>query len=304
MLKKDIEIINGILTDEIKRSGETFLIDETKSKGPYSTYSLIYPYTNDVLKEYEKEVIGKKVLTVAGSGDQALMTIKNGAEQVQMFDINRFALYYSNLKLAAVKALTYEEYIEFFTPQEDLFFTNYDPKIFNKILNELSEKEASLWSNIYTPLFCFCNYKLINECYSFDKSPIRYEEDYNTIKKGMLNCEILPSIETDLFEICSKLNNIKFDSIIFSNITSHLHTNDKYKLSDLLKNIEFNLEYNGIIQIAHYVNYQELYNGKKLSSLETTNFKKVFDRKHYLEKEKTFFKDNEIAYTEFYKKHR
>lgn len=305
MLKQDIEIVNKILTGRIQRDGEIFLTTKNDTMhGPYASYSLIYPYTNDILSEYENEVKGKNVLTVAGSGDQALMAVKNGAEQLQMFDINRLSKYYSNLKIAAVKALTYEQYVEFFNPKEDLFFSSYDKRTFEKILMKLPSHEAMFWHSIYNIYFCLYNYKLINECYSFDKSPLRYKDDYNKIKNNLKGCNILPFIETDLFYLDEKLEKNKFDSMIFSNITSYIEDSEIISLKELLGRLNNNLEEDGIIQTAHIVTNQCLNNGKDLirrydmGILSKGKFKKIYKA----DEKREYAKESNNTLTCFYKK--
>ncbi len=305
MIKKDIKVARNILTDTTQRDGEMFLTKHDNVRGAYGTYSLIYPYTNDILSEYEKEVSGEKVLTVAASGDQALMAIKNGAKKLQMFDINVLAKYYANLKLASVKALEYNEYINFFKPDGDLFFTEYDIRMFDKILFKLSSDDAMFWDNVYNQLFCINNYKLINECYSFYKSPLRYKDDYNDIKNKIEDCEVLPFIESDLFNIKYKLGDERFDSIIFSNITACFQTAEMDKLSKLLLKLEDNLEDDGIIQIDHYVKKQFLCDESPLLRRHTlvktfNDFKNKYD----LDKNKVYVKKTPSSYTAFYKKNK
>lgn len=64
-------------------------------------------------------VKGKEVLTVTASGDQLINLALMGAKRVDNFDTNRNAYYISALKVAALKTLSYEEFINFFTDSDD-----------------------------------------------------------------------------------------------------------------------------------------------------------------------------------------
>lgn len=55
------------------------------------------------------------VLTVCGSGDQVLSSILYGAKKVDTFDSNKLAYYNLKLKLAVLKTLEYEEFINFYS---------------------------------------------------------------------------------------------------------------------------------------------------------------------------------------------
>ena len=54
----------------------------------------------------------KRVLTVAGSGDQALSYVLCGATHVDTYDISRCAHIIQDVKTAALQILTYSEYID------------------------------------------------------------------------------------------------------------------------------------------------------------------------------------------------
>jgi hypothetical protein len=59
-------------------------------------------------------VKGKRVLTVAGSGDFALIFLHGHCEALRIVDLSPYALFLSELKLRAVEALTYVEYCDLF----------------------------------------------------------------------------------------------------------------------------------------------------------------------------------------------
>ena len=57
---------------------------------------------------------GKSVLTVIGSGDQVLDAVFHGAVEVTGFDINLYSTYITKLKIAAIRNLSYTEFLKYF----------------------------------------------------------------------------------------------------------------------------------------------------------------------------------------------
>ena len=59
-------------------------------------HSFIYLFTNENIKGFLDKISFKngKVLTICSSGDQAFNLILNGANSVDLFDINIFTKYY------------------------------------------------------------------------------------------------------------------------------------------------------------------------------------------------------------------
>ncbi|MHB8860232.1 MAG: DUF3419 family protein [Minisyncoccota bacterium] len=77
----------------------------------------MYVYATEMVAEYYQRLglKGKRVLTVAGSGDQVINALYYGASEVVAFDINRNALFMTELKMAAIRALSYQEFSRFFS---------------------------------------------------------------------------------------------------------------------------------------------------------------------------------------------
>lgn len=68
---------------------------------------------------YERlDLAGKSVLTIAGSGDQVLSAVFFGTGEVFGFDINRNALFMTELKQAAILNLSHEEFLQYFQSDE------------------------------------------------------------------------------------------------------------------------------------------------------------------------------------------
>lgn len=86
----------------------------------FSEFSEMYVFSTENLKGYIRKlkVKDKSVLTVTSSGDQLINLALSGATVVHNFDINKNTYYMTQLKLAALKTLRYEEFLHFFTDSE------------------------------------------------------------------------------------------------------------------------------------------------------------------------------------------
>ena len=105
----------------------------------------IYPFTNENLQETYDYINpdGKKVLTVGSSGDQVLLALARNAKKITLIDANPMALAYLELKLAALKGLTQEEYL-------DMFYHDFlSHKYYAKVSHNLSPYVREFWDELY-----------------------------------------------------------------------------------------------------------------------------------------------------------
>ena len=81
-----------------------------------SEFSRIYTFTTENISGYINyfDFNNKNLLTVGSSGDQVLNALLSEPEKIDAFDISIFPRYFLELKIAAIKTLTREEYISFF----------------------------------------------------------------------------------------------------------------------------------------------------------------------------------------------
>lgn len=84
----------------------------------FKKYGKIYLNTTENIKGILEgmNLKDRKVLSVAGSGDQALNAYFLGAEVVTLFDINPLAFAQAELKFTAAQKLDYEEFYKFSLP--------------------------------------------------------------------------------------------------------------------------------------------------------------------------------------------
>lgn len=228
----------------------------------------IYPFTNENIKGYYKEIDfnDKEVLVPTSSGDHAINALYKNAKNVDCFDINPLAKYYSELKIAALKNLNYEEFIAFLYNKNKLLcssdYLNID--IYNYIKSSMEEKYRVFWDTILEE---YSNYKISKskfftndflniKCLKIANSYLKESNYYYTQK--LLRNKKLVYIDSNITDL-DKLDK-KYDIIILSNIPAYL--NQFYKNDDYLKNLKDLLEKikkeSSVIEVSYL--YAELLN--------------------------------------------
>ena len=179
-------------------------------------YNFMYGVTNEALSEYYKyfPIEGRNVLTIASSGDHILEAMRYNASKIYAFDKNRFAIYMSKLKVAAVKALSYEEFIKYFE------FNPFCISVYLKIRDYLDDDTRLFWDELYNSGQFKEEYeKIVLGMYGSKRYSLYngQEENYNIIKKNS-NIDI-KYIDCDFFMLQSNLGTgISLGSIFLSNI--------------------------------------------------------------------------------------
>ena len=114
-----------------------------KKDYPFDQTSFVYKKTNERLQDIPDILENKKrVLCVIGSGDQLLNILLSKPDKVDAFDISVFPRYFLELKIAAIKTLSREEYISFFIDDIDHRKEDYyDDLFFERIAPVLGEEE-------------------------------------------------------------------------------------------------------------------------------------------------------------------
>lgn len=105
-------------------------------------FNQIYSFTTENIRGYMEglDLSGKRVITITGSSDHILNIILQGCLDILTFDINILSKYYMELKLAAIKTLSYDEFLNFLLyDTKDSF--SYD------IIQRLNFESKSFWLN-------------------------------------------------------------------------------------------------------------------------------------------------------------
>lgn len=134
---------------------------------PYHNISHIYRTTNEQIINYQEHLKSRKnMLSVIASGDQILNSILEGTRNIDGFDISCFPKYYLELKIAAIKTLSKENFI-------DLFFANmksdenYDD-MYDELRKELPKDNKKFWDS----LFSFFDWSDIINSTLFSSEPV------------------------------------------------------------------------------------------------------------------------------------
>lgn len=231
-MAKDMEFLDEIMNLKDRK--------EAKKKG----FFWLYPFTNENIKAYYSYIDfkNKDVLCVTSSGDHALNAILLGAKNISSFDINPLAKYYSELKIAAIKSLSLEEFIMFFYDKRFITYKYFfNKKLYKKFSNNLKGDYKEFWDYFfdnYTKMQIFKSY-LISEDYLnlralFEVNLYLKENNYYKLRELLKDKDIV-YYDVSLKEL-NTINN-KFDIVLLSNISAFLD-NDVESLKNLRNSID------------------------------------------------------------------
>ena len=235
----------------------------------FGIYSRLYAMTTENLAGILNniDIEPKSVLTVASSGDQVAESVLHGAEKVTCFDINPFSFYQAKLKLAAIKNLSYENFLNFFCVKKICNSNNrfLNDETLEKLASDLDDDTYEFFTYINDTFNHDSNEIQKNIYYNFSynlnhmKTMCNYlkEDNYNKVKRKLYNTKV-DYIETDFKKLDAEINE-KYDLIMLSNINDSI--NNMYKknslkqyYNDVMKLVD-NLNDNGIIQLAYLYTY-------------------------------------------------
>lgn len=242
---KEIEIVHNILDDE------------------YDQPFKIYPFTTENIKGYigKLDFNDKKVLTVCGSGDHILNIINNNGKEIDSFDINILAYQYYLLKEAAIKTISYQEYLDYFctlslVDKKNFDVKTFDYKIYKKIRKNLNLKSKMFWDEIYK--INAYDYIFSSDVYTRKiniKTNLYLEKDnYNEMKNRIWNSQVSFK-NSNLANI--RLNK-KYDYIFLSNIAQYMIKNSEQSYRQFLiiiSNLLNKLNENGRIYLNYFYDY-------------------------------------------------
>jgi len=194
----------------------------------YNFYK-IYPFTTENINGYlsKYDLNNSSVLTVGSSADQVINSYLLGANNVTLFDVNPFCKYFYELKCAAIKALSIDEFLTYFCyynyPKsftKNKYSFNYP--LYLKISKYLSGEAKVFWDTLYSK---FSPLSIRKRLFNRDENLFRVvlktndylkEDNFNKLKKNIL--DFSPTfIQSDVRDICTHLKE-KYDYILLSNI--------------------------------------------------------------------------------------
>ena len=230
--------------------------------GKFSKYSQIYSFTTENLSGYLPQIPlnGARVLAVGGSGDTIVNTIMMGANEVVSFDINVLAGLYTDLKLAALQQLNFEDFKKFLMRQTENGGQNkqaLDITVYEGLRSLVTYATAQFFDNAFSyyegfgaairesPLF---NNKHDTNLLKILSNPyLQTEKAYQKAKMALAGKKPL-WITSTAKSIADKLAGT-FDVILLSNLTDYSPPNTFAK--EVIAPLSARLKPRGIICAAY-----------------------------------------------------
>ena len=249
-------------------------------------FSPIFLFSNDEMDTILRNMnFEGGLLSVTASLDHALNAILLGAKDVTLFDINKAAKYFAELKLHAIKNLDYEEFLHLYGLEPVKFpkFQKKNVKISKENNNVKLNKDMvyKLCKDMNKPYSYFFERLFFLNFFDNEKNQINFHKnimpnanlymnkaEFYKLKELLNDVKINEYIDCDIFDLKKHISDNEYSAMIFSNITSYFVKDDYKKLHILLNEIKNNLTEDGLAQIGHgfiYTEYDE-YGVKPLSS--------------------------------------
>ncbi len=236
-------------------------------------FNSIYPFTSENIAGYMKylNLTGKKVITVTGSTDHILNVILQGAAEITTFDINPLTKPYMDLKISALKNLSYEDFINLLLFESNM---NLDYSIISSL--DMSDESKMFWleqlskfdnngielrnSSLFNTKYFNPNSKLWQNLY-LEKSK------YNLLKQQIKDANIT-YINTSLKDLTVDEH---FDYMFLSNISDYLSL--MYSCDILKKYRDLLIEFQKRIDIIYFAYLYDIGNSNPRTEID--NLKKV-----------------------------
>lgn len=307
------EISGKQTIEEIKALVNIFT--RRKNGRNFTKYCPVYIFTTENISGYLNtlDVKDKDVLVPCASGDHILEAINKGAKSVDVFDINIYSYHMARLKIAAVKALSKEEFLNFFVRKIDDDIINekiFDRQVYeSKIRKCLPVYSRNFWDVAYNSWKN--NHAKLNKSknllhsglfihnFATQEGMVKLldylkDDNYDKLKEklSIMDEENIEFFNCDIVDIESHLGK-KYDIIMLSNIQDYADeiysVTDKItglrKYREFIKNTLFKfLNKNGCIVGEYYYSYEKLSNLKSNSPEDILEVESVFNANGEAEK--------------------
>lgn len=252
------------------------IIESGQEQGYENTfYSSIYMFTTENIKGVVRalKVEAKSILTVSSSGDHLFNMLLMGAKNIETYDINIFAKYYYYFKEAAIKALDYNEFLDFFFPRPFSFKKkHFDNKtFFERVLPNISNEEAKeFWRILFTrysgkTLYesaLFHSKRYSRETYKASNDYLENRENYQALKRKLKDYNYT-FYWTNILANPSNIPDKKYDILYLSNILDSIKGKTKLesfqKLKEIIASLKKFISPNGILGLCYLYCYLDDY---------------------------------------------
>lgn len=235
----------------------------------FNYWNHLYCFSTENLSGYFNEFLlkDKNILITGSSADQMIISKLYGAKSITHYDLNPYVKYLYELKIAAIKALEINEYLDFFCFERGNNYNSFSLEKYILIRKYLTADTLDFWDSLFKK---FSPFEIRNDLFFiFDEEkdknkykeylPYLTKENYNKIK-NMDNLTEVEYIETNILNLNETLTK-QYDLIYFSNIFSRYEMNDfhynrKYirNLYDFIQQVLNHTEDEGIIILNYLYN--------------------------------------------------
>lgn len=243
----------------------------TNGQNIYQEYDKIMVFGGDNFRELlnELKLQKEKALVVSGSFDQSLECINQGFKIVDAFDINKLAKHIMNLKLAAIKCLTYDEFVRFmlcFFNQEiyekiTSFLALETKMYFDTLLKKYSKNQLINLFSHYNSKQNTCFWSKCQQNFSFYN-----EKEFYELKERLKDAQY-SFIPLDIFNEIDLQNKLKtkYDFIYLSNILFFASIPVENFIADLFPYFLNSLEKEGVLVLNYFHSFYSLIKEKNNS---------------------------------------
>lgn len=265
----------------------------------------VYPFSNeDLLSTFKHiNVDGKTIACTGSGGDEIFMSAVAGAKKIIHVDGNLYAEPFIRYKMAAIQALSHDEFKQYFVDNQNYF----ELSVFQKLFPFLDERSKVFWGTVFSEISNPIDIRnrmmqMGNSGYECSKRIFSNKTFYNVLQDALNNKEFELDIKTAEFNDFPAAIEDKCDVILLSNIQQYVNRQDYVKVINKLYNNNLNPE--GIIQLSYTFSKANLNKPAiDLSELFKSLFTKMQNQISVVElknKDKTFFlsKPKENAFTD------
>lgn len=247
-------------------------------------FNSIYPFTSENIAGYMKNLnlTGKKVITVTGSTDHILNAILQGATEITTFDINPLTKPYMDLKISALKNLSYEDFIKLLLFESNM---NLDYSIISSL--DMSDESKMFWleqlSKFDNNGIELRNSSLFNTKY-FNPNSKLWQNLY--LEKNKYNLLKQQLKDTNITFINTSIKDLKvdehFDYMFLSNISDYLSL--MYDSDTLKQYRDLLIEFQKKIDIIYFAYLYDIGNSNSRTEIDDLNkVKEIFSNLHQVE---------------------
>lgn len=231
-------------------------------------FNSIYPFTSENIAGYMKDLdlTGKKVITVTASTDHILNAILLGATEITTFDINPLTKPYMDLKISALKNLSYEDFIKLLLFESNM---NLDYSIISSL--DMSNESKMFWleqlskfnnSGIELRNSSLFNTKYFNPNSKLWQNLYLEKNKYNLLKQKLKDVNI-SFINTSLKDL--KIDE-HFDYMFLSNISDYLSL--MYSCDTLKKYRDLLIKFQKRIDIIYFAYLYDIGNSNPRTEID------------------------------------